>query len=312
MVSRCSSIHASRCAFRRSRSPVDRRRSRARKRAWLRHDAPRLPIPTRVVWPQRERAVWQRRPRATDARAAHLHHRRRARYAAGARQPGNANGLRRRKRTGRRRAADDAARRDHPMAGPRPRPARLDRHVPGERRGTRGGRRIHAARIEDERKARAPQGPDMTAVRYACCDEHRRTLLAGSTGNVSGIDYIEVHAGATTADPTTIDVVLVKPLTIPAASALNAANFSITGGVRFPPPRIATPVGMQPGGGTVARYVLTIPGSQPTDFSTYRLAIVDPPRSTTPPSFIDTRLSEVEFSFKVECPSDFDCAPECD
>ena len=152
----------------------------------------------------------------------------------------------------------------------------------------------------------------MTAVRYACCDEHRRTLLAGSTGNVSGIDYIEVHAGATTADPTTIDVVLVKPLTITAASALTAANFSITGGVRFPPPRIATPVGMQPGGGMVARYVLTIPGSQPTDFSTYRLAIVDPPRSTTPPSFIDTRLSEVEFSFKVECPSDFDCAPECD
>lgn len=155
----------------------------------------------------------------------------------------------------------------------------------------------------------------MSAVRYRCCDERRRALLAAPSApaNVTGIDYIEVHAGATIADPTTIDVVLVKPLSLAAVpgAALTAANFSLTGGVRFPPPAISN-VAVQPGGTTVERYVLTIPGNQPTDFSTYVLAIVSGPGSTTPPSFIDARLSEVEFSFKAGCPSDFDCAPECE
>jgi hypothetical protein len=153
----------------------------------------------------------------------------------------------------------------------------------------------------------------MSSVRYQCCDERRRTLLAApaTPANVSGIDYIEVHAGATTADPTTIDIVLVKPLTLPAA-ALTGANISISGGVRFAAPVIDPVVVAQPGGSSAGRYVITVPGNQPTDFSTYRLAIVAGPGSATPPSFIDARLSDVEFSFKVECPSDFDCAPECD
>ena len=153
----------------------------------------------------------------------------------------------------------------------------------------------------------------MSVDRYRCCDERRRTLLAATTAppKVSGIDYIEVHAGATTAAPTEIHVVLVKPLKLPAA-ALTAANISLTGGVRFPAPAIDPAIVAQPGGGTVDRYVITVPGGQPTDFSTYRLAIVAGPGSATPPSFIDVRLAVVEFSFKSGCPSDFDCAPECD
>ena len=104
---------------------------------------------------------------------------------------------------------------------------------------------------------------------------------------------------------------LVKALPLPAAT-LTAANFVLTGGVRFPPPRLSPAIVMQPGGATVERYVLTIAGNQPTDFSVYRLAIVSGAGSTVPPAFIDVRLSAVDFSFKVNCPSDFDCAPSCD
>jgi hypothetical protein len=152
----------------------------------------------------------------------------------------------------------------------------------------------------------------LSVDRYVCCDERRRVRLTdvSAPAGVSGIDYLEVEAGATPADPTTIRVVLVKALPLPAA-ALTAANFVLTGGVRFPPPRLSPAIVMQPGGATVGRYVLTIAGNQPTDFSVYRLAIVSGAGSTVPPAFIDVRLSAVDFSFKVNCPSDFDCAPSC-
>jgi hypothetical protein len=152
----------------------------------------------------------------------------------------------------------------------------------------------------------------MSADRYRCCDERRRALLAsaGAPANVSGMDYIEVQAGATTALPTMIRVVLVKPLPLPAA-ALTGANISLTGGVRFAAPAIDPVVVAQPGGSTVSSYEITVPGNQPTDFSTYRLALVQGPGNPAPPAFIDPRLSAVDFSFKIGCASDFDCAPEC-
>ena len=43
------------------------------------------------------------------------------------------------------------------------------------------------------------------------------------------------------------------------------------------------------------------------DFSRYRIALVAGPGSTAPPPNFDPQLAEVAFSFKVECPSDFDC-----
>lgn len=156
------------------------------------------------------------------------------------------------------------------------------------------------------------------SARYLCCDEHRRAALAdpGAPAGLSGIDYIEVTAGATTADPTLIDIVLVKPLPLPAA-ALVGANIAITGGVRFAAPRVdANVVEMlgavpSPAGGPVDRYQVIVTGGQQTDYSTYRIALVTGPTDPTPPTFIDPRLAAVDFSFKIGCPSDFDCAP-CD
>lgn len=153
----------------------------------------------------------------------------------------------------------------------------------------------------------------MSADRYICCDERRRAALlaAGAPANLSGIDYIEVSAGDPTSNPTFIDIVLVKPLPLPLPTPLTGANIAISGGVRFAAPTVDPVVQMIPAVGAVERFKVTIPGNQPTDFSTYRLAIVSGPSNESPPAFIDARLAAVDFSFKVACPSDFDCAP-CD
>ena len=44
------------------------------------------------------------------------------------------------------------------------------------------------------------------------------------------------------------------------------------------------------------------------DFSRYTLHLRASSGSDQPPGGFDPRLSSIEFSFKVECPSDFDCA----
>jgi Baseplate J-like protein len=151
----------------------------------------------------------------------------------------------------------------------------------------------------------------MTGATYVCCDERRRAALAADgPPDVSGIDYVEVRRGATVADPTEIDVVLVRPLLLPAA-ALTSDNVVLTGGVRFPPPRVAPVVAASPGGARVSRYTITVPGGQPIDLSTYRLAIVSGPGSSSPPTFLDPRLSAVDLTFAVGCSADGDCAPDC-
>lgn len=151
----------------------------------------------------------------------------------------------------------------------------------------------------------------MTGARYICCEARRRAALAAAPAGISGIDYIEVSAGATTADPTVIEIVLVRPLPLPAA-ALTGDNIAIHGGIRYAPPQVAPDVEEITGPGGVEGYRVTVPGNQPTDFSTYRLAIVAGPTDPAPPSFIDPRLAAVDFSFKIDCPVDFDCAPCAD
>jgi hypothetical protein len=47
---------------------------------------------------------------------------------------------------------------------------------------------------------------------------------------------------------------------------------------------------------------------RPGDFSRYTLRLVRSPQSNAPPEGFDALLSAVEFSFKVNCPDEFDCA----
>ena len=57
-------------------------------------------------------------------------------------------------------------------------------------------------------------------------------------------------------------------------------------------------------------HVLVVRTDTEGDFSTYTLGLVLSPTNPDPPTGFDPILSEVEFSFKVDCPSEFDCAPE--
>ena len=56
--------------------------------------------------------------------------------------------------------------------------------------------------------------------------------------------------------------------------------------------------------------VLTVEVEEAGDFSIYTLSLVRGPHDPNPPDEIDPRLAAIDFSFKVECPSDFDCAPK--
>jgi hypothetical protein len=48
------------------------------------------------------------------------------------------------------------------------------------------------------------------------------------------------------------------------------------------------------------------------DFSIYTLRLVQNTKNSSPPDGIDPLFSVVDFSFKVDCPTDFDCQPKCD
>ena len=56
--------------------------------------------------------------------------------------------------------------------------------------------------------------------------------------------------------------------------------------------------------------VLVVTVNQPGDFSTYTLRLVTLADRPGAPAGFDPLLSAVDFSFKVECPTDFDCKPE--
>jgi Baseplate J-like protein len=145
---------------------------------------------------------------------------------------------------------------------------------------------------------------ESTMPLYFCCDERRRDAVRGTALN--GIDYLEVvdHDAPNDADRQRfLRVHFVNDI---AANSLAAANISIAGGERIRPIVI---LGATIGTGDDAD-VLTVEVEEPGDFSIYTLSLVGGPSDPNPPNEIDPRLAAVDFSFKVECPSDFDCAPQ--
>jgi Baseplate J-like protein len=161
---------------------------------------------------------------------------------------------------------------------------------------------------------------------YFCCDERRRAFVRdhGLVNGVdyNGIDFLEVG------DPNDVSeearqhklrVHFLKPL---AVGALTKNNIVIEGGERIRDIQIAS---VTKGTGAQA-HVLTVKVNNPSsgqniagvgDFSVYKLRLVKDAHHPgpdsgggLPPDGFDPRLSEVNFSFKVECPSDFDCQPD--
>jgi len=158
-------------------------------------------------------------------------------------------------------------------------------------------------------------------VMYSCCDE-RRLEAVRQAGVLNGIEFLEV---SDTEAPTealrqrTLFVHLLRPPPT-GADALGPQNVSITGGERIPDVGVewVAPADDLPAGESadlVAELddpstVLLVRTDVRGDHSTYTFRLVASPTDTGPPTGFDPRLIEVDFSFKVECPSDFDCREE--
>lgn len=156
-------------------------------------------------------------------------------------------------------------------------------------------------------------------MKYHCCRHLRRApVLAHPTLN--GIDYLEVVdrdlPGPHPMRQRLLFLYFLKPV-----AGIGADNLRITGGDRVrnvriewaepasPSPAALTPaeVALLPGP-AVAPRVIVLRTDSNGDHSDYLLRLVRSPLDGGVPANFDPQLAEVEFSFKVECPSEFDCA----
>lgn len=135
----------------------------------------------------------------------------------------------------------------------------------------------------------------MSTTQYSCGQTQRRQAVLDD-GTLNGIDYLEIGASQ----------LELKLGLFKSVNGLQPGNFVLEGGVRITGLTVDQVQG-QPG----TTLALTV--SAAGDFSTYTLRLVSAPGSSTPPAGFDPQLSAVDFSFKVGCPSDFDCkvVPSC-
>lgn len=139
---------------------------------------------------------------------------------------------------------------------------------------------------------------------YFCCNENRRELVRKHPA-LNGIDFLEVvdDPGMPGADrERTLRVRFLKPGLL---DTLKPANIRVEGGER-----IRDLAALEVAVDATDAQVLVVTVDRAGDFSTYTLRVVTSQSDPTVPDGFDPLLSAVDFSFKVECPSDFDCRPE--
>lgn len=142
---------------------------------------------------------------------------------------------------------------------------------------------------------------------YFCCDQNRRNLVLAPESTLNGIDYLEVldsNAPTPSDRQLILQVFMLKTL---GDITLTRDNIRIEGGDRIRNVQVDDDGVTTPDSNSK---LVQIKVKQWGDFSTYTLRFVQGQRDGIPPAWIDPILSTVDFSFKVECPSDFDCATE--
>ena len=152
-------------------------------------------------------------------------------------------------------------------------------------------------------------------MKFHCCDPRRLEVLR-RFGSDNAIDFVEVldrAAPAGVARQRTLFVRLLRD-----GFTLTPDDIRIDGGERIRrvgvvwcAPADALPAGepasLVAGIDDLPR-TLVIRTDSEGDYSRYTLSLVVNSGSDDPPAGFDPRLSSIAFSFKVECPSDFDCA----
>ncbi|PXX60815.1 putative phage baseplate assembly protein [Nocardia tenerifensis] len=142
----------------------------------------------------------------------------------------------------------------------------------------------------------------MTEAMLRCRDERRRALVRRDEC-LNGLDYLEVSP-----DQRSLTVYFLDK----APEDLVLGNLRVTGGRRITDIRV-TEFSVCANEDPERDDCLTVRLDRPGDFSCYRLEIVEAdaygyPTSTRHHRF-DPRYYALEFSFKVDCPSDLDCLP---
>ena len=148
-------------------------------------------------------------------------------------------------------------------------------------------------------------------MEYLCCTDDRRDAVARH-GTLNGIEFLDVVDDPSLPDEQrqrTLRVHFIHPKYI---ATFTPDNVRIEGGERVKNIAVeSVAVDAQDAN------VLVVTVDQAGDFSVYTLRLVlsanEPALDPKPPSNFDPLLSSVQFSFKVACPTDFDCKPvdEC-
>jgi Baseplate J-like protein len=138
---------------------------------------------------------------------------------------------------------------------------------------------------------------------YFCCQDRRRDAIAAQQ-SINGIDFLEVLDNPSLPQiqrQRTLFVHFIHPI---APGSLTLKNVRIEGGERITNIQVTqVSIGTPP-----QANLLTVTIAAPGDFSTYTLRLVDGVAgSSNPPAGYDLILSVVDFSFKIACPTDFDC-----
>lgn len=159
---------------------------------------------------------------------------------------------------------------------------------------------------------------------YHCCDRLRRRRVIEET-TLNGIDYLEVldHDAppGPSGQPLRQQTLLVRLLR-PVPADFKAQQVCIEGGERVREVRVqwVAPASAPPPAASLAEqdylkslteadHMLVVRTDRYGDFSPYRLRVLREGPEQGPPEGFDPRMSEIGFSFKVACPSEFDCAP---
>jgi hypothetical protein len=137
-------------------------------------------------------------------------------------------------------------------------------------------------------------------------EPRNRLVKVIDSQSVNGIDFVELK----TVDATTLYVHFLNAVTVqPLSPAVVIA--AITGGdriqgIQVQPVNPAKDWSLDAAG----RPLLRLRVSEPGDFSTYTLALTaSTANNLAPLATLDPMYASADFSFKVLCPSDFDCAP---
>jgi|AraplaMF_Col_mMF_1032025.scaffolds.fasta_scaffold00035_119 hypothetical protein len=138
---------------------------------------------------------------------------------------------------------------------------------------------------------------------YFCCDTLRRSATAASALN--GIDFVEVLDLDAPSDALRQRLLHIFLLKDPAPLVLTPDNIRIEGGERIRDIEV-TAVTMAPGG---QANVVEVEVDRAGDFSFYRLSLATSLVDPNPPPEFDAQLAGIDFSFKAECPTSFDCQP---